>query len=221
MQIAIAVDGSPTSGVLVRWAAQTLLRASDDIVLLHAPRGLDEYHTLAAAGALVDCEAMLTRFFRTGAEKKGPPQRQQLRTLRLAAEAEPREALVAACEAEGPFDMLLVGSRGLGALKRAAAAVTGHGSVSSHLIAHAPCPVLVVTRSALLAWVEEAAMPPEATTAHHQASAHSHAEAGKHLAASAAEAAAASNIEAHAAMPATPAAKAAPVAEEITPQKEV
>lgn len=214
------MDGSPTSGVLVRWAAQTLLRASDEIVLLHAPRGLDEYHTLAAAGALVDCEAMLTRFFRTGAEKKGAPaQRQQLRTLRLAAEAEPREALVAACEAEGPLDMLVVGSRGLGALKRAAAAVTGHGSVSSHLIAHAPCPVLVVTRSALLAWVEEAAMPPEATTAHHQAAAH--AEAGKHLAASAAEAAAASNIEAHAAMPATPAAKAAPVAEEITPQKEV
>ena len=151
------MDGSPTSGVLVRWAAQTLLRGTDNVVLLHAPHGLDEYHTLAAAGAIVDCEAMLARFFRAAEQKQPPPS--QVRTLRLAEDAEPREALVAAVEAEGPFDMMLVGSRGLGALKRAAAAVTGHGSVSSHLIAHAPCPVLVVSRSALLAWVEEAALP--------------------------------------------------------------
>jgi nucleotide-binding universal stress UspA family protein len=143
--------------VLVRWAAQTLLRGSDAVVLLHAPYGLDEYHTLAAAGAIVDCEAMLTRFFRAADAKQPPPS--QVRTLRLAMDAEPREALVAAVEAEGPFDTMLVGSRGMGAIKRAAAAVSGHGSVSSHLIAHAPCPVLVVSRSALLAWVEEAALP--------------------------------------------------------------
>ena len=209
-QIGIAVDGSPTSGVLVRWAAQTLLRMSDEVALLHAPHGLDEYHTLAAAGAIVDCEAMLSRFFRSAPEKKAPGGAAQVRTLRLAAEAEPREALVAAVEAEGPFDMLLVGSRGLGALKRAAAAVAGHGSVSSHLIAHAPCPVLVVSRSALLAWVEEAALPGG------QQAAQQHAEAAS---ASAADAAAAA-VEAQVAVPLTPAVKAAPEAE-ITPQKEV
>ena len=197
-QIAIAVDGSPTSGVLVRWAAQTLLRGSDDVVLLHAPYGLDEYHTLAAAGAIVDCEAMLARFFRAAERKQPPPS--QVRTLRLAADAEPREALVAAVEAEGPFDLMLVGSRGLGALKRAAAAVTGHGSVSSHLIAHAPCPVLVVSRSALLAWVEEAALPGG-----QQAVAHAEAAAGE------------ANKAAQVAEPKTPATKAPP---EIVPATE-
>ena len=61
-QIAVAVDGSPVSGVLVRWAAQTLLRTSDSVCLLHAPAGMDEVHTLAATGQLVDCEAILQRF---------------------------------------------------------------------------------------------------------------------------------------------------------------
>ena len=195
------MDGSPTSGVLVRWAAQTLLRASDNVVILHAPYGLDEYHTLAAAGAIVDCEAMLARFFRAAEQKQPPPS--QVRTLRLAADAEPREALVAAVEAEGPFDMMLVGSRGMGALKRAAAAVTGHGSVSSHLIAHAPCPVLVVSRSALLAWVEEAALPGG-----QQAVAHAAAAAGGEEV----KAAVPAQVE-----PKTPATKAPP---EIVPASE-
>ena len=61
--IAIAADGSPVSGVLVRWAAATLLRGSDAVVLLHAPAGMDEVATLSAAGQLVDCEAVLSRFF--------------------------------------------------------------------------------------------------------------------------------------------------------------
>ena len=189
------MDGSPTSGVLVRWAAQTLLRGSDDVVLLHAPYGLDEYHTLAAAGAIVDCEAMLARFFRAAEQKQPPPS--QVRTIRLALDTVPRETLVAAVEAEGPFDLMLVGSRGLGALKRI---VTGHGSVSSHLIAHAPCPVLVVSRSALLAWVEEAALPGG-----QQAVAHAEAAAGE------------ANKAAQVAEPKTPATKAPP---EIVPASE-
>ena len=85
--------------------------------------------------------------------------REQVRLVRLAPEADAREALEAACEREGPFDLCIVGSRGMGALKRAAAAVTGHGSVSNHLLAHAPCPVLVVSRATLLAWIEDAVPP--------------------------------------------------------------
>ena len=72
---------------------------------------------------------------------------------------------MAAVEREGPFDMLVVGSRGMGSLKRAAAAVTGHGSVSTHALEHAPCPVLVVSRATLLAWVEAAAVPSPAAAA--------------------------------------------------------
>jgi hypothetical protein len=148
------------SGVVVRWCAQTLLRATDNIALLHAPAGLDEFATLSAAGQLIDCEAVLSRFFQSP-EKA----REQLRTLRLAPEAGAREALVAAVEREGPFDMLVVGSRGMGSLKRAAAAATGHGSVSTHALEHAPCPVLIVSRATLLAWVEAAAVPSAATAA--------------------------------------------------------
>lgn len=169
---------------------QTILRATDEVLLLHAPYGLDDYHTLAAAGALVDCEAQLGRFFRSASK---------VRTRRLGANVETRKALVAAVEAEGPFDMLLVGSRGLGALKRAAAAAAGHGSVSSYVIAHAPCPVLVVSRSAMLAWIEDAALPGA-----QQAAAEDEAK------------------QPHAAEPLTPPvkAKSAPVTTEITPQKE-
>jgi nucleotide-binding universal stress UspA family protein len=160
LQIAIAVDGSPVSGVVVRWCAQTLLRASDSIALLHSPAGLDEFATLSAAGQLVECEAVLSRFLHAPERAK-----EQLRTVRLAPEEAARDALVAAVEREGPFDLLVVGSRGMGSLKRAAAAVAGHGSVSTHALQHAPCPVLVVSRATLLAWVEAAAVPPPAAAA--------------------------------------------------------
>jgi nucleotide-binding universal stress UspA family protein len=160
LQIAIAVDGSPVSGVVVRWCAQTLLRASDTIALLHSPAGLDEFATLSAAGQLVECEAVLSRFLQAPERAK-----EQLRTVRLAPEEAARDALLAAVEREGPFDLLVVGSRGMGSLKRAAAAVAGHGSVSTNALQHAPCPVLVVSRATLLAWVEAAAVPPPAAAA--------------------------------------------------------
>ncbi len=169
----------------MRWATQTLLRGSDSVALLHAPAGQDEFATLSAAGQLVECEAVLERFFqarriaasvshhRTCASgraltayrptaQSAEKAKEQVRTLRLAPDEDPREALVKAVEREGPYDLLVVGSRGLGALKRAAAKVTGHGSVSTHCLEHAGCPVLVVSRATLLSWIEAAAVPPAA-----------------------------------------------------------
>lgn len=76
----------------------------------------------------------------------------------LAAPAAPRvgqQLRGAGGGAEAPVDLLVVASRRLGALQLAAAAVKGHGSVSSHALALAPCPVLVVPQPTLEWWVRQ------------------------------------------------------------------
>lgn len=50
----------------------------------------------------------------------------------------PRHAICEVAERE-PFDLLIIGSRGLGSVQRLML-----GSVSDYVIHHAPCPVLVV-----------------------------------------------------------------------------
>jgi len=56
-------------------------------------------------------------------------------------EGEPGESIVAAAESEGA-DLIVVGSHGRGTVGRFLI-----GSVSDHVVRHAPCPVLVVRQS--------------------------------------------------------------------------
>ncbi len=57
-------------------------------------------------------------------------------------EGDPGESIVDAARSEGP-DMVIVGSRARGVMGR-----FGIGSVSDHVVRHAPCPVLVVRSDA-------------------------------------------------------------------------
>jgi nucleotide-binding universal stress UspA family protein len=59
------------------------------------------------------------------------------------ATADPREAIVDLAKREG-VDLVILGSHGLSGLKKLLL-----GSVSSHVVAHAPCSVLVVKAPAL------------------------------------------------------------------------
>jgi len=77
----------------------------------------------------------------------------RLRVIRIAS-SDVKGALVEALETEGPFACVIVGSRGLSPMRRLAERVQGKsGSVSLHLLDHAPCPVMVIGKAALMNWL--------------------------------------------------------------------
>jgi len=157
--IAMALDGSDVSSVLVAWASQLLLRRADRVTLLHSSYGLDEFATLAAAGQLAACAAALRKV--VGSSETGA-QEEAVTVQRLPEHSSPAHAIQEALEKQGPFDLLLVGSRGLSAMGKLKERLLGsYGSVSSALVKNAPAPVLVLSKGTLVEWLERAAVPPE------------------------------------------------------------
>ena len=56
------------------------------------------------------------------------------------------DSLVHYAEANG-VDLIVVGARGMGAVKRALMSFIGLGSVSDYVVGHAQCPVAVVKQA--------------------------------------------------------------------------
>ena len=144
--IALCLDGSDASGVLLGWSLGHLLRPEDSIVILHSS-STDDFAEITASGQLAACSAELHKFLNDAS---------QLRTVRLPSGSGEgcADTLCRAIESEGPFDLAICGSRGLSTLRRLGQRLRGRGgSVSSHLVDYAGCPVLVCPRDALLAWL--------------------------------------------------------------------
>jgi nucleotide-binding universal stress UspA family protein len=133
--IVAGVDGSPASAHALRWAADEAVRSGGTLVAVMAWTYLDQPH---AAGepefrsnyGEAAAEAALGRFVaETIPDHSGP--------IELRAPCQlPGDALL---EAAADADLLVVGTRGLGALKSLVL-----GSVSHRVVNHAPCPVVVV-----------------------------------------------------------------------------
>ena len=151
-QVAFAVDGSDISSVLVTWATRTFLRRDDYVTLLHSPYGLDEFDVLRTQAKVASC---------VGDIQKLCEAKDHVKSVRLEEHVEPREALLQAVDKHGPFDVLVIGSRGGGTMARLRERLTGHGSVSSHLISYASCPVLVLSRKSLVEWLDKLVLTPE------------------------------------------------------------
>jgi nucleotide-binding universal stress UspA family protein len=149
-QVALAVDGSDISSVLVTWAIRTFLRRDDYVTLLHSPYGLDEFDTLRTQAKVASCVGDIQKL--CGAKD-------HVQSVRLEEHVEPREALLQAVDKRGPFDVLVIGSRGGGTRLRER--LTGLGSVSSRLIQFASCPVLVLSRKSLVEWLDKLVLTPE------------------------------------------------------------
>jgi nucleotide-binding universal stress UspA family protein len=115
--IGVAVDGSRTASWALVAAARLAQEAAARLVLLAAGPTMARAQTLLQAARLsLDRE----------------PESLELRAL-------VGDAPATLAQAGGDLDLLVCGSRGL---RRPLAAILG--SVSSHLVGHAPCPVLVV-----------------------------------------------------------------------------
>jgi nucleotide-binding universal stress UspA family protein len=141
-RIVVGVDGSELSAAAMRWAVEEARLRGATLVAVHAwtfvpPAAVGEPGVIpVAAVTLMDdleigraaAEALLDDAV------SGVPT--DVEVEKLVGEGSPGEVLV---EAGAGAELVVVGTRGRGALKSALL-----GSVSSHVIGHAPCPVVVI-----------------------------------------------------------------------------
>ncbi|MFD0203593.1 MULTISPECIES: universal stress protein [Saccharothrix] len=143
-RVVVGVDGSEPSDRAVEFAVDHVARHGGTLIGVHATTGLP-VDAMAPGGAWgqglglgLDVEQLRTSADALVAESfAGPLARHpEVRAERVVSPARPAQALVE--EAEGA-SLLVVGSHGHGALRRALL-----GSVSHAVLHHAPCPLAVV-----------------------------------------------------------------------------
>lgn len=134
-RILLATDGSPDAGRAAQTAVELCHRTGSELHLVHVGEYLPTYlaqteeepaQLREAASRLLEAEAR--KVSEAGAAVAGTH-------LRL---GRPAEEIVAVSEEMGA-GVIIVGSRGLGALRRALM-----GSVSDSVVRHAHCPVFVI-----------------------------------------------------------------------------
>ena len=129
-QIAILMDGTNACGSLTDFAARTVLRPADHVFLMHSPAGQEPSATLTAMG---NVEAARVSLLGKGFTHVFP--------MELVGKSDVRDAIVDQLQAgEPPFDLCICGSRGI----RGTAKRIFLGSVSRYVLAHSPCPVMIV-----------------------------------------------------------------------------
>ncbi|RLN42195.1 hypothetical protein C2845_PM01G41720 [Panicum miliaceum] len=158
MKVAVAVDDSDFSRHAVAWVLDHLFFPSPDadqpaaeprpeLVLVHALEPLRHImYPVGPGSAVYGAPSMMESVRAAQAENarslldraKRICHKQGVSAEAVVVEGEPREALCRAADDMGA-GLLVVGSRGLGAIKRAFL-----GSVSDYCAHHASCPIMVV-----------------------------------------------------------------------------
>lgn len=139
-RIVVGVDGSPASIEAVRWAAKyaTLTGAElEAVTSWAAPSAYGAGLGIGYDAVDIDWQAIAKQIQETALAEALAEHSETIRSTIVP--DHPAAALVTAAEGA---DLLVVGSRGHGGF-------TGMllGSVSAHVAAHAPCPVLVIRHS--------------------------------------------------------------------------
>ncbi|XP_051178292.1 uncharacterized protein [Lolium perenne] len=148
MKVVAAVDASEESLRALSWALDHVVRQNPgaSVVVVHAHRAEHFVYPVAAHGLAYAPPMAVDSMKKTQEENA---RRVVTRALEVCAqrqvtakaavvEGDPKEAICQAVE-EMHADLLVLGSRGLGMIKRALL-----GSVSDYLAHHASCPVLIV-----------------------------------------------------------------------------
>ncbi|XP_042459837.1 universal stress protein PHOS34-like [Zingiber officinale] len=149
-KIGVALDFSKSSKRALEWAIDNLLGHGETLVVLHvrhpksssstadlssdsAPIPLSEFRELEVLKRYdLEVDALVLDALDTAARQK-----EAIIVLKLYT-GDPREKLCDAVE-DLKLDSLVMGCRGLGQIQRILL-----GSVSSHVVLHAPCPVTIV-----------------------------------------------------------------------------
>ena len=135
-RILLATDLSQASELAADWAFDLARRLRGTLVIV----SVIDAKELRLAGGRFGPRVDQVRARREGAAQQlvALGKRSGVEVTFLIWEGDPGESIVAAAESEGA-DLVLVGSRGRRTLGRLLM-----GSVSAHVVQHAPCPVLVV-----------------------------------------------------------------------------
>ncbi|CAI7791736.1 unnamed protein product [Closterium sp. NIES-53] len=157
-RVIVAVDHSRDSLHAVDWAIENHLRPSDLVTMLHVQsptEALTAPGIYAALGDTTMSEAAMDQLLVRTEERQSAVNAELKRLLlqrcstaelqcevRVVRDADPRERIVSEV-ADRDADVLILGSRGMGPVKRMLI-----GSVSDYCVNHAPCPVVVVKPSA-------------------------------------------------------------------------
>ncbi|EOA31604.1 hypothetical protein CARUB_v10014810mg [Capsella rubella] len=150
--VGVGMDYSPTSKLALRWTAENLLEDGDTVILIHVqPQNADHTRKILfedTGSPLVPLEEFReVNFSKQYGLAYDPEVLDVLDTLSRAKKVkvvakvywgDPREKLCDAVE-NLKLDSIVLGSRGLGSLKRMLL-----GSVSNHVVTNATCPVTVV-----------------------------------------------------------------------------
>lgn len=138
-KIVIGVDGSPSSEQALRWAAQQAQLSGAE---LHAVTSWVPPTAYGWGPVAVDYDwADNARSILQRALEEVLDKTDAARVRRHVVEGHPARALL---DAAADADLLVVGSRGHGGFSGMLL-----GSVSQHVIAHAPCPVVVIRPDAI------------------------------------------------------------------------
>lgn len=141
--IVVAVDGSPESDAAIRWAARTCVIRDSPAALVHVVSPLVFSWPIGPTQAnFVDSQDAAAKTIVKHAENTfrtsvGDAKQPELRT-----EVTFSSIVPALIDASKQADMIVVGSRGMGAVSRVVL-----GSVSTGLLHHARCPVAIVRGS--------------------------------------------------------------------------
>jgi len=144
MKVLIGVDESPFSKAAIEFVQKMSWPAETRMIVVSslAPEvsGFGAYEPAAA----VKAAGMMERIRELQGELVGRSQKALtdagMQAEGLMIEGDPREALLEVAKREG-VDLIVVGSHGRTGLEKLLM-----GSVASHIVAHAPCSVLVVRR---------------------------------------------------------------------------
>ncbi|CAI7805165.1 unnamed protein product [Closterium sp. NIES-53] len=150
VKVAVAVDGSDNSMHALREAVRLFARTAKEFHIMHAHKPPNEFRTdslfswqeyhkrmeherhTKAQQLLQKCAAVV----REEGGKQGMDEGVAVSGVNL--KGDPRDVLASHVQSVDA-DLMVMGTRGMSLLKRMAM-----GSVSSHCVHHAPCPVLVV-----------------------------------------------------------------------------
>ncbi|VAI36788.1 unnamed protein product [Triticum turgidum subsp. durum] len=149
MKVVVAVDASEESLQALSWALDHVVRLHPgaSVVVVHAQHRVDHFAYPVAAHGLAYAPPTALDSMRRAQEENSRKavaraldvcRQKQASATAAVVEGDPKEAICQAVE-DMRADLLVLGSRGLGMVKRALL-----GSVSDYLAHHACCPVLIV-----------------------------------------------------------------------------